>query len=76
MDGEIFHRARKSVREGKFSNNGEERLLHSLAEVAQMMGVSVKLVRSLCNGGGLPSIYIGRRRMIARRDLLRTLGLE
>lgn len=64
------------IDDGKSANGEETRLLYNLDEVARLMSVSVKTVRKLCKCGELPSIHIGRRRLVARRDLLKALGLD
>ena len=45
------------------------RIMWSLAEVAQLMGVSKRTIEGLINGGELRAKRVGRKLMISQREL-------
>jgi excisionase family DNA binding protein len=45
------------------------RLLHSLAETAELLSVTPRYVQDLVYSGQLPSVRLGRRRLVAHVDL-------
>lgn len=51
------------------------RLLLKPAKAAELMGVSVATVTSMCRSGKLPAIRIGKQWRIRRADLLEMLGI-
>lgn len=46
-----------------------QRLVHSVDEAAEMLGIGRTLAYDLIRTGQLPSVKIGQRRLVARRDL-------
>jgi excisionase family DNA binding protein len=46
------------------------RLLLSIDETAELLGIRRSLVNGLLYGGALPSITIGRRRLVEHADVL------
>jgi excisionase family DNA binding protein len=46
-----------------------DKLLLDLNDVAQSLSISRRLVQQLLYDGALPSVLVGRRRLIARADL-------
>jgi excisionase family DNA binding protein len=53
---------------------GEPRLAFGVQEVADALGVSRELVKQMIRTGQLPSVELGRRRLISRRALERFLA--
>ncbi len=48
-----------------------DKLTYSVQEVSEALGIGRTLTFDLMREGKLPSIKIGRRRLVARRDLER-----
>jgi excisionase family DNA binding protein len=57
------------------SNTAEKPLVLSIMEAARLLGVSKNCAYEAANQGQLPSIRIGRRRVIPRIALERLVGL-
>ncbi len=55
---------------------GEPRLAFGVQEVADALGVSRELVKQMIRTGQLPSVKLGRRRLISRKTLERFLAGE
>ena len=55
---------------------GEPRLAFGVQEVADALGVSRELVKHMIRTGELPSVKLGRRRLISRTALERFLAGE
>jgi excisionase family DNA binding protein len=53
---------------------GEPRLAFGVQEVADALGVSRELVKHMIRTGQLPSVKLGRRRLISRKALERFLA--
>ena len=53
-----------------------DRLVLTIAEAAQVLGISRAFAYELCARGELPVIRLGRRRLVPRRALLAVLGEE
>jgi len=53
---------------------GEPRLAFGVQEVADALGVSRELVKHMIRTGELPSVKLGRRRLISRKALERFLA--
>jgi excisionase family DNA binding protein len=53
---------------------GEPRLAFGVQEVADALGVSRELVKHMIRTGQLPSVKLGRRRLISRTALERFLA--
>jgi excisionase family DNA binding protein len=47
------------------------RIMWSLVEVAQLMGVSKRTIEGLINGGELRAKRVGRKLMVSQRELER-----
>lgn len=62
---------REEVKEVKkeLQTTTHERSLLDTNEVAEVLGISDRKVRSLISGGELPSLLIGRRRKVRREDV-------
>jgi excisionase family DNA binding protein len=54
--------------------SGEPRLAFGVQEVADALGVSRELVKHMIRTGQLPSVKLGRRRLISRKALERFLA--
>jgi excisionase family DNA binding protein len=62
------------LREGFSMNDSDltppmRRIMWSLAEVAQLMGVSKRTIEGLINGGELRAKRVGRKLMVSQREL-------
>ena len=55
-------------------SSGEPRLAFGVQEVADALGVSRELVKHMIRTGELPSVKLGRRRLISRKALERFLA--
>ncbi len=55
-------------------STSEPRLAFGVQEVADALGVSRELVKHLIRTGQLPSVKLGRRRLISRKALERFLA--
>ena len=55
-------------------SSGEPRLAFGVQEVADALGVSRELVKDMIRTGELPSVKLGRRRLISRKALERFLA--
>ena len=55
-------------------NPTEPRLAFGVQEVADALGVSRELVKHMIRTGELPSVKLGRRRLISRKALERFLS--
>ncbi len=51
-----------------------ERIMHSPGEAAKITGLSRSTIYRYLGTGQLPSVHIGRRRLIAHKDLLAFLS--
>lgn len=49
--------------------------LLTVAQMAEMLGLSMNTVRSLCRSGELPAVHIGRRWYVPRAKLNEFLGV-
>jgi excisionase family DNA binding protein len=55
-------------------SSGEPRLAFGVQEAADALGVSRELVKHMIRTGELPSVKLGRRRLISRKALERFLA--
>ena len=62
------------VRNLPAASSGEPRLAFGIQEVADALGVSRELVKHMIRTGELPSVKVGRRRLISRKALERFLA--
>ena len=62
------------VRNLPATSSGEPRLAFGVQEVADALGVSRELVKHMIRTGELPSVKLGRRRLISRKALERFLA--
>ena len=62
------------VRSLTAASAGEPRLAFGIQEVADALGVSRELVKHMIRTGELPSVKVGRRRLISRKALERFLA--
>lgn len=51
-----------------------DRLVLTIAEAAELLGISRAFAYELAAQGGLPTIRLGRRRLVPRRALLAMVG--
>jgi excisionase family DNA binding protein len=63
--------AGKAIQAGPDDNSGP---LVSRAEAARQLGVSVQTIAKLIRLNQLPSVQVGRRRLIRRSDLVRLIS--
>lgn len=54
--------------------NRLERLAYSVAEVGEVTGLGRTTIYKLINQDALPSLKVGRRRLIKAEDVLKLLG--
>lgn len=54
----------------------EERLVHTVSEAAELLGISRAFAYELVARGELPVIRLGRRRLVPKRALLALVGPE
>jgi excisionase family DNA binding protein len=59
---------------GSGRSSDEPRLALGVKEVADALGVSRELVKQMIRTGKLPSVKLGRRRLISRKALERFLA--
>jgi excisionase family DNA binding protein len=59
---------------GSGPSSDEPRLAFGVQEVADALGVSRELVKQMIRTGKLPSVKLGRRRLISRKALERFLA--
>jgi excisionase family DNA binding protein len=62
------------VTAGNGQSSDEPRLAFGVQEVADALGVSRELVKQMIRTGKLPSVKLGRRRLISRKALERFLA--
>jgi excisionase family DNA binding protein len=59
---------------GSGQSSDEPRLALGVQEVADALGISRELVKQMIRTGKLPSVKLGRRRLISRKALKRFLA--
>lgn len=57
------------------NKNGEERLVFSIREAAQLLGISLNLTYELAKAGKLPTIKLGKRLLVPKVALQRMLEM-
>jgi excisionase family DNA binding protein len=50
------------------------RLMHSVAEAAELLSMSTRTLGGMLRGGALPSLRLGGRRYVAHEDLVAFVG--